>query len=249
MDRVIRKVTARQDLDLEKDAFSCEIDVMRDIAGGVISQEFPLKAFLDRVNPSKDAKILDVGCGTGSFAIKLSILGFTNVLGIDLSESRIRIARQKAELLGRRNIAFVTTSLQDLQGGGSAPGDDGKFDVITSLAFVHHFPDIEEPLGIMYDLLLDGGSLYAYEPNALSPFDIVAGNRRFCARAHAFVPRDGSANERFFTPFKLRKSLLRVGFKNVEVMTNFYHPTVTKLLAKVPVLGMLSRVTIAIARK
>jgi len=44
----------------------------------------------------KSLKILDVGCGTGRHAIELSKRGY-NVTGIDLSESQLKRAREKAE--------------------------------------------------------------------------------------------------------------------------------------------------------
>ena len=41
-------------------------------------------------------KILDVGCGTGRHAIELSKRGYT-ITGIDLSETQLSRAREKAE--------------------------------------------------------------------------------------------------------------------------------------------------------
>jgi len=45
---------------------------------------------------NKSLKILDVGCGTGRHAIELSKRGY-NVTGIDLSESQLKRAREKAK--------------------------------------------------------------------------------------------------------------------------------------------------------
>jgi len=44
----------------------------------------------------KSLKILDVGCGTGRHAIELTKRGY-NVTGVDLSESQLKRAREKAE--------------------------------------------------------------------------------------------------------------------------------------------------------
>jgi len=44
----------------------------------------------------KNARILDVGCGTGRHAIELAKRGYS-VVGIDLSESMLAHARKKAE--------------------------------------------------------------------------------------------------------------------------------------------------------
>lgn len=48
------------------------------------------------LNSDKSLKILDVGCGTGRHAIELSIRGYA-VTGIDLSETQLSRAREKAE--------------------------------------------------------------------------------------------------------------------------------------------------------
>ena len=45
---------------------------------------------------NKSLKILDVGCGTGRHSIELSRRGY-NVLGVDLSDSQLERANQKAE--------------------------------------------------------------------------------------------------------------------------------------------------------
>jgi 2-polyprenyl-3-methyl-5-hydroxy-6-metoxy-1,4-benzoquinol methylase len=47
------------------------------------------------LNYNKSLKILDVGCGTGRHSIELSKRGYP-VLGIDLSESQLAVAREKA---------------------------------------------------------------------------------------------------------------------------------------------------------
>src|SRR5690554_353842 len=62
-----------------------------------------LGSFVDRVEtelafklfkPHKEMKILDVGCGTGNFSVKLAEMG-CKVVGIDLSEKMLNIARAK----------------------------------------------------------------------------------------------------------------------------------------------------------
>jgi SAM-dependent methyltransferase len=47
------------------------------------------------VPPAKQRRILDLGCGTGGHAISLAQRGF-QVVGVDLSEQMIRIAREKS---------------------------------------------------------------------------------------------------------------------------------------------------------
>jgi 2-polyprenyl-3-methyl-5-hydroxy-6-metoxy-1,4-benzoquinol methylase len=60
----------------------------------------------------KSLKILDVGCGTGRHAIELSRRGYT-VTGIDLSETQLARAREKAEKNNLR-INFLQQDARNL---------------------------------------------------------------------------------------------------------------------------------------
>jgi len=51
------------------------------------------------INYDKNCKILDIGCGTGRHDVELAKRGY-NVTGIDLSESMIAKAREKAQRAG-----------------------------------------------------------------------------------------------------------------------------------------------------
>lgn len=51
------------------------------------------------INSDKSLKIIDIGCGTGRHAIELTKRGY-NVTGIDLSESQLKRAREKAKEQG-----------------------------------------------------------------------------------------------------------------------------------------------------
>lgn len=69
----------------------------------------------EEINYNKDARILDIGCGTGRHSIELTKRGYS-VTGIDLSESLLRRAREKAtqqnikvdfQRQDARNLSFV----------------------------------------------------------------------------------------------------------------------------------------------
>jgi 2-polyprenyl-3-methyl-5-hydroxy-6-metoxy-1,4-benzoquinol methylase len=60
----------------------------------------------------KTLKILDVGCGTGRHAIELSKRGYS-VTGIDLSETQLARAREKAEQ-SNLNITFIRQDARNL---------------------------------------------------------------------------------------------------------------------------------------
>jgi 16S rRNA G966 N2-methylase RsmD len=50
---------------------------------------------------------LDLGSGKGGAALTLSRAGFAEVIGVELSDMFVQIARRNAERLGRQNVRFV----------------------------------------------------------------------------------------------------------------------------------------------
>lgn len=67
----------------------------------------------EEIAQNKSIKILDVGCGTGRHAIELSKRGYT-VTGIDLSQSQIERAKEKAKEQGLK-INFSVADARDLE--------------------------------------------------------------------------------------------------------------------------------------
>jgi SAM-dependent methyltransferase len=57
--------------------------------------------------------VLDAGCGTGENALLIASLGFA-VLGVDVAETALRLARQKAEIRGIK-IEFATADALHLE--------------------------------------------------------------------------------------------------------------------------------------
>jgi len=76
------------------------------------------------INRDKSIKILDIGCGTGRHAIELAKRGY-QVTGIDLSESQLARAREKAKEAGV-TIDFQTQDARELP-------FDGEFDLVIML--------------------------------------------------------------------------------------------------------------------
>lgn len=61
----------------------------------------------------KDSKILDIGCGTGNFSIRLAQAG-AKVVAIDISDEMLSIAKQKAEDLNL-DIEFYNMDVYNLK--------------------------------------------------------------------------------------------------------------------------------------
>jgi 2-polyprenyl-3-methyl-5-hydroxy-6-metoxy-1,4-benzoquinol methylase len=65
---------------------------------------------------NKSIKILDIGCGTGRHAIELTKRGY-KITGVDLSDSQLQRAREKAEAQGL-NIDFRKMDARSLEFNG-----------------------------------------------------------------------------------------------------------------------------------
>jgi 2-polyprenyl-3-methyl-5-hydroxy-6-metoxy-1,4-benzoquinol methylase len=84
-------------------------------------------------NLSKDAVILDLGCGNGHLLGELFRSGYMNLCGIDYSQKSIELARTIAESHGMHEIEFIHADI--LQGGLNIMADlvcdKGTFDAVS----------------------------------------------------------------------------------------------------------------------
>jgi 2-polyprenyl-3-methyl-5-hydroxy-6-metoxy-1,4-benzoquinol methylase len=60
--------------------------------------------------PSAGKSVVDIGCGTGQFSIRLAQNGVKSVFGIDFAQGMIKIARQNAANYGVSNICRFETA-------------------------------------------------------------------------------------------------------------------------------------------
>ncbi|MEK6283712.1 MAG: class I SAM-dependent methyltransferase [Acidobacteriota bacterium] len=105
--------------------------------------------FLLRHLPSNCHDVLEIGCGTGTFARRLAERS-QNVLALDLSPEMIRIARERSAQFP--NIDFELADVLDW------PLPAEGFDCIASIATLHHLP-LSEMLSKMKVALKPGGVL------------------------------------------------------------------------------------------
>lgn len=96
--------------------------------------------------------VLDVGCGTGSLALRLAPSA-AQVHGLDVSPEMVRIARGKAE--GVANVTFHTGAFDDT----FTTFADGSLDGLCACSILHLVEDRNAALARMYRLLKPGGFL------------------------------------------------------------------------------------------
>jgi ubiquinone/menaquinone biosynthesis C-methylase UbiE len=87
---------------------------------------------------SRDARILDFGCGQGRLCAELVELGFRNVIGVDSSAEMIRAARERCPDSG-----FVVND------GSQLPFAADSFDVVLLFAVLTCIPDDAEQKNLL----------------------------------------------------------------------------------------------------
>src|SRR5262245_42656983 len=82
---------------------------------------------IERLQLARGERVLDVCCGSGASAIPAaeSVGPTGSVIGVDLAENLLALARSKAKERGLTNIEFHSGDMTQL------PFDDGSFDVVV----------------------------------------------------------------------------------------------------------------------
>lgn len=102
---------------------------------------------------SRDARVLDYGCGYGRVMAELTEHGFTNVSGVDLSPAMISRGRQSRPDLGFEVLASPPRLAHP----------SGSFDVVLLFAVLTCIPDDDAQRELVAELvrvLMPGGLLY-----------------------------------------------------------------------------------------
>jgi SAM-dependent methyltransferase len=104
---------------------------------------------------------LDVGCGTGVLAQRLARIGYA-VVGVDPSEGMLEIMRERSP-----EIRAVNAS------GTSLPFDDDSFDLVLTVAAMHHIADpddVRQTLAEMVRVCKPSGRVLIWDHNPRNPY-------------------------------------------------------------------------------
>ena len=107
--------------------------------------------------PDKSAKILDLGCGYGGILHFLREAGYTSIVGVDVSEEQVELARQ----LGLKDL-----HCQDLREFLGAAADE-TYKVVIAFDILEHFakPELLELMDELRRVITPGGALIVHAPN------------------------------------------------------------------------------------
>jgi SAM-dependent methyltransferase len=112
------------------------------------------RAFLDWLNPAKNLRWLDVGCGNGAFTEELiARCAPATVTAIDPSEDQLAYARTRP---GVRMTDFRVGDAQNL------PFADSSFDIAVMALVISFLPDPGKAAAEMARVVRPGGSVASY---------------------------------------------------------------------------------------
>jgi SAM-dependent methyltransferase len=110
---------------------------------------------VERLALERGARVLDVCCGAGASALPAAqaVGPEGRVIGVDLAEKLLALARRKAAARGLRNIEFRSGDLLDL---GLAPA---SFDAAVCVFGIFFVPDMAAAVRALWRLVRSGGVL------------------------------------------------------------------------------------------
>lgn len=186
------------------------------------------RLFLDLARIGPNARVLELGCGTGEFTRRVARAG-ARLMALDLSGDLLARARDK---IGEA-ASFVRANAHVL------PFPDASFDAVYGCSILHHL-DLDIALREVRRVLRVGGRLVFSEPNLVNPqvyliFKVDRLRHRY----------GGTPDEMAFTRSAISRVLRGLSFRSVSVRHfDFVHPGIPGALlpALQPVLERLERV-------
>lgn len=149
----------------------------------------------DRFLPADPgARIVEIGCGDGSFLAYLRARGFCSVEGVDVSPEQVAAARGA----GRPEVVLSDNA-------DRLRRFEDELDLIVALDVIEHYtkPRLLDLLAAVHTALRPGGVFLVQTPNADGPF---GARHRYSDFTHELA----------FTPSSLTQVLRLAGFRRIE---------------------------------
>jgi SAM-dependent methyltransferase len=155
-----------------------------------------------------DARIVEIGCGTGQMSLYLARADRT-VIGCDLSRGALSLGASAARRWGVDKVRFIECDLTNL------PLRPGAFDVVYCSGVLHHTPDPRASFRAIAGAVRPGGTIVIglYNLYARIPLRL----RRVVARLtnYRWIPFDPVLRERDAEPAR-REAWLRDQYRHPE---------------------------------
>jgi 2-polyprenyl-3-methyl-5-hydroxy-6-metoxy-1,4-benzoquinol methylase len=162
---------------------------------------------LDQAIPG-DARVLDMGCGTGQMSLYLARADRV-VIGADMTRGSLLLGAAAAKRFGLDRVRFVETDLQH-------PAlRSGAFDVVYSSGVLHHTPNPRSSFARIAQLARPGGLIVLGVYNSFARIPLRL--RRVLARwsRYRWIPFDPVLRDRRNEPAR-REAWLRDQYQHPE---------------------------------
>lgn len=178
----------------------------------------PLRlGYIDEQAVLADKAVLDVGCGGGILAESMALRGAASVLGVDMAEKSLKIAKLHALEQGVANISYRCVSVEDL--AAEAPH---QYDVVTCMEMLEHVPDPQSVIRACAKLVKSGGKVFfsTINRNPKSYLHAIVGAEYLLK----LVPQGTHTWQKFITPSELIRMCRQAGLDVVDIRGMSYRP-------------------------
>jgi demethylmenaquinone methyltransferase/2-methoxy-6-polyprenyl-1,4-benzoquinol methylase len=128
------------------------------------------KKVVQLVVEKKPESVLDIATGTGDLAISFAEFDIPKIVGFDLSEGMLAVARKKVA------TQKITDKIEFLQGDSEEmPFESNSFDAITVAFGVRNFEELEKGLAEILRVLKPGGIFTVLETSVPTKFPFKQG--------------------------------------------------------------------------
>ncbi len=144
--------------------------------------------------PSKDSRILDLGCGHGAYLYFLHKAGYRNIHGVDVSAEQIALAQRLGlAAVKQADIGTYLTSVEN-----------NSVDVVLLMDILEHLTrqELFDMLDEVFRILKPDGKCISHVPNAAGLFG-------------ATVRYSDLTHELAFTPKSVQQAFTTVGFHSI----------------------------------
>lgn len=176
---------------------------------------------IERLDLSPGARVLDVCCGSGASAIPAAEAVGPNgfVLGVDLSENLLELARSKARRHGLKRIEFRTGDMLDL----GLPESD--FDAVMCVFGIFFVQDMEAAVRELWRQVRPGGKLAitTWGPRIFEPMNTAFWNSVLEVRPDLY--KSFNPWDRVCDPESVRSMMAGAGVNAQDIaLENGTHP-------------------------